>query len=244
MAEEPIFAQNARGKMKKRIKIQGILIFLALLLSFLLFKFLFPDWQKETMDEFLDALGIVVVLMGFLFRITARGYKVEYSREGRHLVTSGPYALMRNPMYFGTFLIGLGIILVTFRWWVFLVFLGIFLLIYLPQICKEENILAQRFGDEYKNYCRLTPRYLPRLLTLFKANLRDYLAFKFSWLKKELLPLVFTIALIIGIETWEDVRLFGYLEYKKELGELLLVVVSFSALAFLLYEKEDKARKN
>lgn len=81
-------------------------------------KFLFPHWKKEILDEFLDAIGISLVLFGFLFRIAARGYKADGSPEGKKLITNGLYGLMRNPMYVGTLLIGLGINLVLFEWWV------------------------------------------------------------------------------------------------------------------------------
>lgn len=94
--------------MKKRIKIQGFLIFLATLATISLSKFVFPHWKKEPWDEFLDVVGIGLVLFGFLFRITARGYKQEKSYNGKLLVKDGPYAMVRNPMYFGTFMIGTG----------------------------------------------------------------------------------------------------------------------------------------
>lgn len=76
--------------MKRRIRPQGILIFLAITLSIFLSKSLFPQWEKEALDKFLDALGIAIVLFGFLFRIMARGYKAEESPQGQTLITEGP----------------------------------------------------------------------------------------------------------------------------------------------------------
>ncbi|MBI5144916.1 MAG: isoprenylcysteine carboxylmethyltransferase family protein [Candidatus Omnitrophica bacterium] len=229
--------------MKRRIKIQGFLIFLAVAISILLSKFLFPQWKHEAADEFLDALGISIVFFGFLFRIAARGYKAEKSADGSLLIKDGPYGLMRNPMYFGTFLIGVGIVLVLFKWWVFLLFLLVFLLIYSAQINKEENKLSQQFGDEYLVYSKDVPKYFPNIFRLLKMDLGDYLFFKWSWIKKELISLLVVIAVIIAAETWEDVQLFGYQEYWKELLELFLIIVFFVIIFILLYEREGLSRK-
>lgn len=226
--------------MKKRIKIQGFLIFLAIIISIPLSKFLFPHWKEEALDEFLDALGIGMVLFGFLFRIAARGYKAEVSPDGKKLIIDGLYGFLRNPMYFGTLLIGLGINLILFEWWAFILFFIIFLLIYIRQMRKEENDLYRRFGEEFKNYCKITPRYFPKV---FNVNLRDYLFFKWSWVKKELPSLVGVIAVIIAAEIWEDVRIFGYNEFREELLELPLIIILFVSIFSLFYGKKDIARK-
>jgi protein-S-isoprenylcysteine O-methyltransferase Ste14 len=225
--------------MKKRIKLQGIFIFAAITIVLALHKFIFPYWTQEPWDEFLDALGIAFILFGFIFRIAARGYKAEISCEGKSLITDGPYGLMRNPMYFGTFLIGLGIILVLFMWWAFFVFLAIFALIYIFQVRKEEKTLFRRFGDEYKRYCEITPRYFPRLVTVFTADFRKYVFLKWNWVKKELPSLILVISLVIIIETWEDVRLFGQKEFLKEFLELFSIVISFVITMALFLRKTD-----
>lgn len=225
--------------MKRRIRIQGFIIFMVVIASILLSKFLFPHWKKEILDEFLDALGIGIVLFGLLFRIAARGYKAEVSPDGKYLITDGLYSLMRHPMYFGTLLIGLGIVLVLFKWWVFFLFLPIFLLIYIPQIQQEENQLYRRFGNEYKTYCKRIPKYFPNIYSLFKIDLRDYLFFKRVWIKREIPSLMGVIGIVIAIETWEDVKQFGYSEYTKELLEFSLIIAIFVIIFILFYKKEN-----
>lgn len=228
--------------MKQRIRIQGISIFLALLAVVFLSKFLFPQWKKEGVDEVLDILGIGIVLVGFLIRIAARGHKAEVSWNGRSLMSDGLYGLVRHPMYFGTLLIGLGIVFVLFEWWVFLIFLFIFLVIYAPQVRKEENALAKLFGGEYKFYCRKTPKYFPNI-NFFKANPRDCLFFKWAWLKKELPSLIVVSIIIIALETWQDIRFFGHAEFLKEALKFLLVVVFFIGICSVFYKKENVLRK-
>ncbi|MDP1854375.1 MAG: isoprenylcysteine carboxylmethyltransferase family protein [Candidatus Omnitrophota bacterium] len=229
--------------MKPRIRTQGISIFLAVLTAVFLSKFLFPRWKGEAADEFLDILGIFVLLFGFLIRVVARGYKSEKSWNGRSLMLDGLYGLVRHPMYFGTLLIGLGTVSILFQWWAFLVFLLIFLVIYTPQVRKEENSLLQLFGEEYKAYCRKTPKYFPNK-NFFRVNPRDYLFFKWAWVKKELSSLIAVSIIIIALETWQDIRIFGRNEFLKEALEFLLAAVFFITLCILFCRKENVLRKS
>lgn len=228
--------------MKQRIRIQGISIFLALLAVVFLSKFLFPAWKEEALDEFLDILGIFVLLFGFLIRVIARGHKAEVSWNGRSLMSDGLYGLVRHPMYFGTLLIGLGIVFVLFEWWTFLIFLLVFLAIYTPQVRKEENSLLQLFGEEYKVYCKKTPKYFPNR-NFFRVNPRDYLFLKWAWLKKELPSLIVVSIIIIALETWQDIRFFGHAEFLKEALKFLLVVVFFIGIRSVFRRKENVLRK-
>ena len=233
---------NIIDKMKKRVRFQNFLIFLAITASLLLSKFLFQNWKGEALDEFFDALGVAILLFGFLFRISARGLKAGKSCNGKKLITDGLYSLTRNPMYFGTLLIGMGIVLVLFKWWVFLLFFSIFLLIYIPQINKEEKELSKYFGDEYRLYCEKVPRCFPNIIALFRIDVRDYLFLEWPGVKKELPSLIGAIITVSAIEIWEDVRAFGYSEYVKELLELNFIIVFFAIIFILGYGKVKKDR--
>jgi len=193
--------------MKIRIKIQGALMFLGLGAIILLSNFMFHRERQEALDVMLNAAGMSLVLLGFLFRISARGYKEEKSSNGNALVKDGPYAVIRNPMYFGTFIIGTGIVVMLLEPWVFLLFSGIFLLIYIPQMKKEEKILLDKFGGEYKEYCAATPKYFPRVDYLFRLD--KYVSLKPFWVKKEIVSIITTVAVVILIEIWECFRLSG-----------------------------------
>jgi protein-S-isoprenylcysteine O-methyltransferase Ste14 len=147
-----------------------------------------------------EILGLGMVLLGYLLRISARGVKAELNPDGKTLVVKGPYALTRNPMYLGTLLIGIGFIMALLRWWVSAIFLIIYLVIYIPQIRKEEVKLMIFFKGVFIDYCNQTPRFFPKIKKLLATNPGDYLAFKLSWLKKELPSLAMTLVLIIGIK--------------------------------------------
>jgi protein-S-isoprenylcysteine O-methyltransferase Ste14 len=226
--------------MKKRIRIQGTLIFLAIILLILFARFIIPSWKKEPLEDFFDISGIILVLSGFLLRIIARGHKEEISQGGNKLVTDGPYCLIRNPMYFGTLLIGTGIISILLNFWALSVFLIIYLLIYVPQISREEKILLKRFGEDYEKYRNHTPKYFPSIIRLL--NFRSYIPLlKFSWVKKEWPALTATVTAIFIIEIWQDVKLFGVEEFFDEFLEFFLIIIVFIAAIFILnHNKYDK----
>ncbi|MGA2775309.1 MAG: isoprenylcysteine carboxylmethyltransferase family protein [Candidatus Omnitrophota bacterium] len=188
--------------MKKRIKIQGFLIFLALLALIFFYKHLLPVPQNKISRIILDGIGVMLFLSGYSLRIMARGYKAELNPDGKSLITQGPYALTRNPMYLGTLMISLGIILLLLKWWAGLIFLAVYLVIYVPEIKKEETKLLAAFGDEFKDYCKV-PRFFPALTSLLRSDKQSSLEFKFAWLKKEILSLVPTLLFVGGVKIWE-----------------------------------------
>lgn len=77
------------------------------------------------------------------------------------LITRGPYAWVRHPMYLGLTLAGLGGILLYRTWTWVLVALNFPALILRAR--REERALAAEFGDAWQAYCRQVPGWLPRL---------------------------------------------------------------------------------
>jgi protein-S-isoprenylcysteine O-methyltransferase Ste14 len=76
------------------------------------------------------------------------------------LVTSGPYAVSRNPMYLGWALLHLGTGIASRSGWILVAFpLGAERVH--SQILREERELDERFAAEYGRYCSEVPRYLP-----------------------------------------------------------------------------------
>ena len=223
--------------MKPRIKIQGLSIFISVVITIFLHKWLFPEWKRQLFNELFNFSGVVLVLFGFLFRVCARGHKEEKSSQGRSLVKDGPYALIRNPMYFGTLLIGIGTTAILFQFWTIFLFLAVFLLIYIPQVRKEEALLAAMFKEEYQEYSKAVPGYFPRIRSLL--NLRKHLDLKLSWVKKELSSFIFTLLIILVIEIWEDARLFGPAELIQKPIELVFVVLFLAILWVLFREKNN-----
>jgi protein-S-isoprenylcysteine O-methyltransferase Ste14 len=80
------------------------------------------------------------------------------------MIDSGVYARVRHPMYMGTFLIYVGLALLTFSFLAFGALIGIFL-VYNYLATYEEKDLVRVFGESYLDYCKRVPKWIPRLST-------------------------------------------------------------------------------
>lgn len=111
-------------------------------------------------DLFLEAVGWLVFLAGAFLRTWAMLH--IGGRKSKQVLTSGPYALMRHPLYVGSFLLGLSTALFLDSL-VLLAALALTVPAYhLFVIPREEDRLCEKFGSNYASYCRRTNRYLPR----------------------------------------------------------------------------------
>ncbi len=84
-------------------------------------------------------------------------------RQRHTLVTYGPYRWVRHPMYTALFLFGVGILLLTANWFVGGPLIVAQVMIIAVQVGKEETMMIEQFGDEYRAYMQRTGRFLPRL---------------------------------------------------------------------------------
>ncbi len=105
--------------------------------------------------------GVPVSLAGLALRAWAAGHLAKNQK----LTMSGPYGIVRNPLYIGTLLVALGLVIASRSWALGVVFAVVFLLIYLPVIQLEEQHLSKLF-PEFASYAMevnaLTPRWPPR----------------------------------------------------------------------------------
>ena len=83
--------------------------------------------------------------------------------EGHELITQGPYALVRNPIYLGMFGLIVGTGLAFSRWYTLLAAVVFFLVGNSIRIRAEENLLREAFGSQFDDYARRVPAFLPRL---------------------------------------------------------------------------------
>lgn len=90
------------------------------------------------------------------------GGGAEEGRIPQRLVVKGPYRHVRNPLYDTDVGVMLGTALLSGKWFV-LVVLAAYVLHIGMQIFFEERELKARFGAPYLRYCRLVPRFIPRL---------------------------------------------------------------------------------
>ncbi len=108
--------------------------------------------------------GVVLLIAGQLLRLWAAGYIPKYRTEvigAPVLITWGPYKWIRNPLYAGNALMGLGWSLMAGWWWV-AAFAAAFLILYsLIVIPAEEEFLAGKFGVQYEDYRKKVPALIP-----------------------------------------------------------------------------------
>ena len=111
-----------------------------------------PTWLTLT-------IGGGIALIG----LSLRAWSAGHIRKNNVLATSGPYGYTRNPLYVGSFLLGVGFTVASGQLLLALPFAALFLGIYYPVMRVEAADLAQLFGEDYENYSRAVPLFLPRL---------------------------------------------------------------------------------
>ena len=80
-------------------------------------------------------------------------------KENPELITSGPYQLVRHPIYFGILLAGAGTaIALNWTWLIATAIAGVYF-VYSATI--EERNLTEQFPDAYPNYTRTTKMLVP-----------------------------------------------------------------------------------
>jgi protein-S-isoprenylcysteine O-methyltransferase Ste14 len=122
-------------------------------------------FQKDYRTE--QILSLLLVVVGLVIRAWGSGSAGGHTRSTRieapRLASGGPFAYVRNPIYLGTILLGLGmagfigdptaLVLAV------LAFTGLYFLI----VPAEEKYLSREFGPDYRRYCEAVPRMIPRL---------------------------------------------------------------------------------
>jgi protein-S-isoprenylcysteine O-methyltransferase Ste14 len=120
------------------------------------------------------AFGLPVAFAGELIRCWAVGYSGETTRNDEvtapKLVTGGPYAQVRNPLYIGNFITATGFAVAftgrncpPMRTALLAGSLGVMAAVYAAIVPHEEAFLRAQFGEDYEEYCRWVPRLIPAL---------------------------------------------------------------------------------
>jgi len=113
-----------------------------------------------------DVTGFFIGLAGLSFCLYAQlkmgaSWRVGIDEQIKtNLVTTGLYAVIRNPTYLGLFLLNLGIWLIWPTWAIFLLNL-VFIIFLEVQVRCEEDYLTSLHGEDYLSYKRRSKRYIP-----------------------------------------------------------------------------------
>ena len=110
--------------------------------------------------------GIVVVSAGEFLRLWGVAIAGSETRTtgpvgGTFLITRGPFAYVRNPLYVGNILIYCGVGVMANAFWLVVIALIFFAIQYALIVSLEEEYLAKAFADEYQRYVKSVPRFIP-----------------------------------------------------------------------------------
>ena len=130
-----------------------------------------PPWWTWTfipLGEWIQWSGIIIALFPIFFLIWVhRHLDKQWSialelQEDHKLITTGPYRYVRHPMYLGIFTYTIGLMMISLDVLVIL-FFAFTIWVNYRRIPREEQMLIQKFGDEYLEYIKRSGRLLPQL---------------------------------------------------------------------------------
>ena len=166
----------------------------------------------------------------------ARAHKKKMSQQGQALVMSGSYSVVRNPMYFGSFLVGCGFVLLLWPFWLLPVFIGAFYLRFNRQMVKEERLLKKIFGKIYENYCQKTRRFFPAFKDIFRLESKEFLSLKEIFITKEKWSFLSWLASAFILEIIQKKFVFQSVEILNVAVIFLGAVILYGILLGLKYK--------
>jgi protein-S-isoprenylcysteine O-methyltransferase Ste14 len=130
--------------------------------SFIFATVIFNGFSREKpliygLEEITGFILIAVATMGTLW---CGSYL--FGRKSKQLCQDGPYSVCRNPLYLFSGLGGLGVVIITNRLILVIVYLVVFCVNYFLVVRFEEKRLLFLFGTEYESYTARVPRLIPR----------------------------------------------------------------------------------
>jgi protein-S-isoprenylcysteine O-methyltransferase Ste14 len=120
-------------------------------------------------------VGVLIALPGLFLRGAAAGHL----RKHEALATSGPYAYTRNPLYLGSALLALGMVVAAKSWILALLIAGYFAYFYSLVMRREERELRERYGAAFEEYAARVPLFLAKFSAAARAEAGG--SVKFSW---------------------------------------------------------------
>ncbi len=121
-------------------------------------------------------VGAALAMIGSSIRTWSAGC----IHKDRVLTVTGPYAHERNPLYVGSFLIGMGAAYSAGQWYYLPIVVVFFWLAYGRTVEEEAGALLEKFGEEYTEYAASVRNFLPRLLPYRASGGRDQAGGTFS----------------------------------------------------------------
>jgi len=141
-------------------------------------------FASPALERIWEFCSIIVALAGLGLRVWAVGSAPSGTSErstvnprASQLRTSGPYSVIRHPLYLANGLMGLGLALFTGVWYLPIMLVLSTLLYYERIAAREEAFLIDTFGPSFDAWAKRVPAILPSLVHYVRSDTR------FSWRK-------------------------------------------------------------
>jgi protein-S-isoprenylcysteine O-methyltransferase Ste14 len=162
------FSFEGENQVLLKLRTAGALVFYLGMLGYLIYPPVIAwasisGWQMFLRFVGLGMMVAVLPLMIWMFRSLGKNITPTVATRAKHeLVTSGPYKYIRHPLYSFGSVFFIGFLLLAGNW--LLTIAGLVALSALAaRTPLEEQMLIEKFGDQYRNYIKRTGRYLPKL---------------------------------------------------------------------------------
>lgn len=129
-----------------------------------------PNWLsgfKISLAGWLRWLGVFLgvvclILLAWVKHTLGKYWSYSLQLRQKHvLIEIGPYRFVRHPMYSAFMLFLFSLFLISSNWTFLILLIMVYRLFYL-RISKEEAMLLEYFGNQYRSYMQKTGRFLPR----------------------------------------------------------------------------------
>ena len=205
---------------------------------------------SAVLDGWRDGVAMAVVVLGLAIRFYTIGW-AYIQRGGRNkrvyaddLVTSGCFALCRNPLYVGNVVLYAGVFLLHGAPLVIAAGIAAFVVAYVAIVAAEEHFLRERFGAAYAEYCADVPRWWPRLGRLREATAGMRFSLRRS-VTKDYTTIVNAALAVIAVEVLERVHHAPPAEVAQSLrwAAVGVVVLLVAGVAAKVYKKRTAPGK-
>jgi len=158
-------------------------------------------------------------------------------KKGRTLAVSGPYSFVRNPLYWGNFILGLGTVLICNAIWAYFIFVIGFSIVYIGTIKAEENELENIFGVPYLNYRAHVPSFLPRLKP-WKPPISDCFQWRRVLKHHEYITALGVTILIFGLYCYKKIVSEHDFDIKLEWAVFGVIICALALILERIFRKQ------
>lgn len=183
-------------------------------------------------------IGVPFLILGESVRFWSLGYM---EKKGSKLTVSGPYAFVRNPLYWGNFLLGLGVVLACDVVWAYFAFIAGFIFVYGCTVKAEEKTLRDLFGFSYSEYFTNVPRFFPRL-TPWVSSMSDHFELRRIWKHHEYITVIGVVILIFGLYLHKKIFLeHDDFDVKQKWAVLAIVICALTLIFERIFRKQIRS---